>query len=81
MESTVKSYDKVIAEQLATIPNTLMSIKGIGPVFAAGIIAEVGDINRFPNQAALGKYAGIAQQYIFHYIRNLEKEDTRSDKA
>ena len=24
---------------------------------------------------ALGKYAGVAQQYIFHYIRNLEKED------
>ena len=23
---------------------------------------------------ALGKYAGVAQQYIFHYIRNLEKE-------
>ncbi len=23
---------------------------------------------------ALGKYAGVAQQYIFHYIRNLEKQ-------
>ena len=23
---------------------------------------------------SLGKYAGVAQQYIFHYIRNLEKE-------
>lgn len=23
----------------------------------------------------LGKYAGVAQQYIFHYIRNLEKEE------
>ncbi len=23
--------------------------------------------------ASLGKYAGVAQQYIFHYIRNLEK--------
>ena len=26
--------------------------------------------------ASLGKYAGVAQQYIFHYIRNLEKEET-----
>ncbi len=25
--------------------------------------------------ADLGKYAGVAQQYIFHYIRNLEKND------
>ena len=23
----------------------------------------------------LGQYAGVAQQYIFHYIRNLEKEE------
>ena len=25
--------------------------------------------------AELGEYAGVAQQYIFHYIRNLEKEE------
>jgi N-glycosylase/DNA lyase len=24
--------------------------------------------------ASLGKYAGVAQQYIFHYIRNLEQK-------
>ena len=29
------------------IPNTLTSIRGIGPVYSAGIIAEIGDINRF----------------------------------
>ena len=79
MESTVKSYDKVIAEQLATIPNTLMSIKGIGPVFAAGIIAEVGDINRFPNQAALGKYAGLAWKK--HQSGSFEGEDRRMIKT
>lgn len=42
------------------MPNTLTSIKGIGPVFSAAIIAEIGDINRFPNQATLAKYAGLA---------------------
>lgn len=26
---------------------------------------------------ALGEYRGVAQQYIFHYIRNLEKEENR----
>ena len=25
--------------------------------------------------AALGKYAGVAQQYIFHYLRNIESEN------
>ncbi len=27
------------------------------------------------NPEALGKYAGVAQQYIFHYIRNLDKNN------
>jgi N-glycosylase/DNA lyase len=27
------------------------------------------------DHTAFGKYAGIAQQYIFHYIRNIEKEE------
>jgi hypothetical protein len=31
-------------------PNTLISVKGIGPVYCAGIIAEIGDIKRFSNQ-------------------------------
>ena len=75
MESTVKSYDKAISEQLATIPNTLMSVKGIGPVFTAGIIAEVGDINRFPNQAAFGKYAGLAWKR--HQSGPFDAEDRR----
>ena len=45
---------------MALIPNTLQSIPGVGPVYAAGIIAEIGEINRFNSQAALAKYAGLA---------------------
>ena len=60
MKSQIKAFDKAIAEQMALIPNTLTSVKGIGPVYSAGIIAEIGDINRFPNQASLAKYAGLA---------------------
>jgi transposase len=46
---------------VATLPgNPLASIKGVGPVYSAGIIAEIGDIHRFSNQAALAKYAGLA---------------------
>ena len=60
MEAQIKEFDKAIAEQVKLIPNTLQSIPGIGPVYSAGIIAEVGDINRFKNQAALAKYAGLA---------------------
>jgi len=60
MQAQVKALEKEIARQFANIPNTLTSVHGIGPVFSAGIIAEVGDINRFDNQARLAKYAGLA---------------------
>jgi transposase len=35
------------------------SIPGIGPVLAATILAEIGDITRFPRLAALVAYAGL----------------------
>lgn len=59
LKDQLKLFDKAIEEQMKVIPNTLTSVKGIGPVYAAGIIAEIGDIHRFKNQAALAKFAGI----------------------
>jgi transposase len=39
---------------------TLTSVKGIGEVFSAGLIAEIGDVKRFKDHNALAKYAGLA---------------------
>ena len=60
MQAQIKVLNKEILRQFENIPNTLTSVPGIGPVFSAGIIAEVGDINRFEGQACLAKYAGLA---------------------
>jgi len=61
MQAQIKALEKEIERQFENIPNTLTSIPGIGPVFSAGIIAEVGDINRFrKGQASLAKFAGLA---------------------
>ena len=60
LESQIKEFDKAIAAQMKLLPNVLTSIPGIGPVYSAGIIAEIGDINRFENHAQLAKYAGLA---------------------
>lgn len=79
LESQVKSLDKAIAKQMETIPNTLTSVKGIGPVYSAGIIAEIGDINRFSNQAKLAKYAGLAWKQ--HQSGNYESQNTRLIKT
>lgn len=37
----------------------LESIPGVGPVYAGGILAEIGQIDRFADQANLAKYAGL----------------------
>lgn len=35
------------------------SVPGIGKVYAGGIIAEIGQIERFDNQAQIAKFAGL----------------------
>lgn len=74
LKEQLKSFDKAIEEQFKLIPNTLMSVQGIGPVYAAGIIAEIGDINRFKNQGSLAKFAGICWKK--HQSGNFNAQDT-----
>ena len=57
------------------LSNVLISIPGIGPVISAGIMAEIGDINRFPSQSQLGKYAGLAWRQ--HQSGDFEAENTK----
>lgn len=62
-ESQLKSIDKEINNLVKGIETneyqSLLSIPGIGPVFASGILSEIGSITQFPNEEALAKYAGI----------------------
>ena len=75
LESQIKEFDKAIAAQMELLPNVLTSIPGIGPVFSAGIMAEIGDINRFGNHAQLAKYAGLAWKQ--HQSEGFEAQTTR----
>ena len=61
-QSLIKDLDKAIARIVEALPEAkiLQSIPGIGPVYSAGIIAEIGSIDRFDNEAGLAKYAGLA---------------------
>ena len=51
LETQIKGFDEAVTTQLELIPNTLHSIKGIGPVYSSGIIAEIRNINHFLNKA------------------------------
>ncbi len=75
MESEVRKIDKEIAKLMKGIPQTLISVKGIGDVLAAGIIAEIGDIKRFDNHNALAKYAGLVWNQ--RQSGEFEAEDTK----
>jgi Transposase/Transposase IS116/IS110/IS902 family len=80
LEGQVKRLDSAIAEQLVCIPHTLETIPGIGPVFAGGIIAEVGDIARFEyDQAKVAKFAGF--KWKTHQSGDFTAEETRLSRT
>jgi transposase len=79
LKEPIKTLEKAIEKQLVLIPNTLTSIKGIGLVYSSGIIAEIGDINRFDNHAALAKYAGLVWNQ--HKSGNFEADITNISKS
>jgi transposase len=79
MKAQIKVLDKEIERQFENIPNTLTSVSGIGKVFSAGIIAELGDINRFDGQASVAKYAGLA--WTQRQSGTFEAQNTRLIKS
>jgi transposase len=53
------TVDAQVETLMADIPQHILSIPGIGPVTGAMILAEIGDITRFPSPEKLVAYAGI----------------------
>ncbi|BDP52581.1 hypothetical protein EfmJHP35_05050 [Enterococcus faecium] len=52
LEKNIKELDKAIEQVIVVIPEyqCLTSIPGVGKVYAAGLIAEIGQIERFEDQ-------------------------------
>jgi transposase len=57
----------------------LLSTLGIGPVMAAGIVAEIGRIDAFKSQDALAKYAGLVWRE--NQSGGFTADDTKLSKA
>ena len=62
-ECEAKKLDQAIARAVkgfnANEYQSLLSIPGIGPVFAGAILAEIGSVKAFRSHDALAKYAGL----------------------
>ena len=71
----MKEVNKAIEKEASGFINPLLSIKGIGPVYAAGILASIGDVSRFPSHNKLARFAGLVWKR--KQTGNSESEDTR----
>ena len=63
LENELKQVDNAILDIISGLNsnayNSLLSIRGIGKVYAAGILAEIGCIDYFKHNSNLAKYAGL----------------------
>jgi transposase len=59
LAKSLKAMDKAIQQQVQGISNPLLSIKGIGPVYSAGILAALGDVSRFKSHNQVARLAGL----------------------
>jgi transposase len=76
LQQLLTRLDSAIAGQMPHYPNSLTTIPGIGPVFAAGIIAEIGDLARFDyDEAKVASFAGL--KWSRHQSADFTAEETR----
>ena len=79
----LKAIDKAILQTVQGLNpeeyTVLNSIPGIGKVYSAGILAEIGSIKAFQNANQLAKYCGIV--WNDNDSGDFESEDSRMSKA
>ena len=56
----MKRMDQQISRYIEPVPNPLITVRGLGPVITAGLLAEIVDISRFPEHKHLAQYCGIS---------------------
>ena len=61
-QSQIKEIEKGIESLMSSLPQTLESIPGVGPVFAAGIVAEIGQIERFTDETRMPNTRPILEE-------------------
>ena len=76
---SMKHLDKLIARYIDPIPNPIITVKGLGAVITAGILAEIVDISRFPEHKHLAQYIGLTWER--RSTGNFVSQNTRMTKV
>lgn len=75
LKASLKEINRAIANEITAFPNTLTSLPGVGPVYSAGILSEIGNIHRLPDDDAIAKMAGLV--WGRHQTGKFEAQDRR----
>ncbi len=59
VEIQIAKLDQEIEAYMNALQSPVMTLPGVGPVYGAIILAEIGDINRFPSAKQIVSYAGL----------------------
>jgi transposase len=75
----MKRLDKQIAACIEPIPNPIITVKGLGNVITAGMLAEIIEIGRFPEDKHLAQYMGLT--WAKRSTGNFVSKNTRLTKV
>jgi transposase len=79
LDRQIQRVNTAIADAMRDIPHTLDTIPGFGPVYSAGIIAEIGHAERFDqDEAKVAQYAGL--HWRQHQSADFKAQETRLTK-
>jgi len=79
LKRLMKQQDQHIARYITPVPNPLITVKGLGAVITAGMLAEVVDITRFPAHPHVAQYIGLTWEK--RSTGNFVSQNTRLTKV
>ena len=79
IKRSMKRLDKLIARYIDPLPNPIITVKGLGAVITAGLLAEIVQILRFPEHKHLAQYAGLTWEK--RSTGNFVSQNTRLTKV
>jgi transposase len=60
LDSTIAELDQELGRRTTELAPALLELAGCGPITAAKLLAEIGPVERFQNDAQLARHSGVA---------------------